>query len=242
MRSTDFLRLAACASLLALGAPLRSDATTCNASDCLANSAAVQKLQLTSSIEDHGDGAFFTTTSGQLPNVVFVLDNSTSMYEIPYKALPSTGAFPAADWMKDPVAVAPWITSNPSFFPQGATPDLTDLASCHSNGYFESLRDAKGKAYSNSTTNPYPPIDPAFTSYFDSTKYYRYVEWNSTSAGGQPAGTSGSPAISQACKGALETDGKTNSLTAAQQARCQQSVECLPGVAAAQRRLFTAIL
>ncbi|TMB27986.1 MAG: hypothetical protein E6J61_19095, partial [Deltaproteobacteria bacterium] len=225
MRSTDFLRLAACASLLALGAPLRSDATTCNASDCLANSAAVQKLQLTSSIEDHGDGAFFTTTSGQLPNVVFVLDNSTSMYEIPYKALPSTGAFPAADWMKDPVAVAPWITSNPSFFPQGATPDLTDLASCHSNGYFESLRDAKGKAYSNSTTNPYPPIDPAFTSYFDSTKYYRYVEWNSTSAGGQPAGTSGSPAISQACKGALETDGKTNSLTAAQQARCQQCVD-----------------
>jgi hypothetical protein len=231
MRSKDLLRLAACAALLALGAPLPSDAlgATCSASDCLTNSAAVQKLQLTGAIEDHGDGGFFTTPSGQLPNVVFVLDNSTSMYEIPFNKLPTTGAFPNADWMRSPVVGASWAAT----FPEGATPDLTDALSCHSNGYFETLRDPKGKPYSNSMATPYPPVDLAYSTgtlnYFNSSNYYRYVEWNSTSAGGQPPGSSGSPPISASCQGAA--DGKdslgttVNSLTPAQQKRCQQCVD-----------------
>src|SRR5438105_840715 len=213
MRSKDLLRFAACAALLSLGAPLGSDAqTACKASDCLVNSAVAQKLQPTSVVtNDADDTSFFSTQSGLLPNVVFVLDNSTSMYEIPYDTLPSTGTFPNVDWQTRAVPGAAWTPPTPA----GATPDLgatgtNDLASCHSNGFFEALRDAAGNSYKSAT--PYPVADSfyatvssgiATSGYFATNKYYRYVEWSTSSAGGSPAATA--PAtISAACQGSVD--------------------------------------
>ena len=206
MRSKDLLRFAACAALLSLGAPLGSDAqTACKASDCLVNSAVAQKLQPTSVVtNDADDTSFFSTQSGLLPNVVFVLDNSTSMYEIPYDTLPSTGTFPNVDWQTRAVAGAAWTLPTPA----GATPDLgatgtNDLASCHSNGFFEALRDSANNRYSNSTTNTYPVTDSFYPDYFAANKYYRYVEWSTSSAGGSPAPTA--PAtVSTACQGSVD--------------------------------------
>ena len=70
--------------LVLLDSP-RSDAAgpiifgSCNASDCLTNSAVAQRIQPTTvGTDDHGDVTFFASQSGQLPNVMFILDNQAS--------------------------------------------------------------------------------------------------------------------------------------------------------------------
>src|SRR5215831_21128547 len=102
--------------LVLLDSP-RSDAAgpiifgSCNASDCLTNSAVAQRIQPTTvGTDDHGDVTFFASQSGQLPNVMFILDNSTSMLEIPQNVAP----FP-----------------NASFVSTGVTPNGTTTAGCH---------------------------------------------------------------------------------------------------------------
>ncbi|MFL5437885.1 MAG: hypothetical protein ACJ79W_01870, partial [Myxococcales bacterium] len=242
MRSKDFLRYAACAALVVVGASQKSDATACNASDCLVNSAVAQKLQPTSaSTDDRGDISFFSTQSGQLPNVVFVLDNSTSMYELPYDALPKTGIFPDTSWLTTtrawpppPAAPAPtWTLATPV----GATPDggttTADAASCHSNPFFEGLKDANGNPYNKNTTYPVP--DPDFPGFFDNTtlnangtkgKVYKYVEWTTSGGPGGAADGTLPPAVPVANNTAGITAACTGSrLSAAQQRRCQFCIE-----------------
>ena len=80
-------------ALALLDAPGSSEAAACNASDCLTNSAVAQRIQPTTvGTDDHGDVTFFASQSGQLPNVMFILDNSTSMLELPQ----NVAAFPNA--------------------------------------------------------------------------------------------------------------------------------------------------
>ncbi|MFL5431998.1 MAG: hypothetical protein ACJ79M_20465, partial [Myxococcales bacterium] len=221
MRSKDFLRYAACAALVVVGASQKSDATVCNASDCLVNAAVAQKLQPTSgSTDDRGDISFFSSQSGQLPNVVFVLDNSTSMYELPYDTLPQVGRFPDTSWLNRawPAAPAPqpaWTVASPV----GATPDLTDDASCHSNAFFESLKDSNGNAYKPATT--YTATDADFPGFFNPANVYRFVEWTTTSAGGVLNGTlppgSSTNGITSACN--------QTRFNPAQKRRCQQCID-----------------
>ena len=77
--------------LLVLDTPRVAEAgSSCNPGDCLINSAVAQRVQPTTvNNDDKGDVTFFASQSGQLPNVVFILDNSTSMYELPYDVPPS---------------------------------------------------------------------------------------------------------------------------------------------------------
>ena len=120
--------------LLLLDAPARTDAAACNASDCLTNSAISQRVQPTTILTDNGgDVTFFTTQTGQLPNVMFILDNSTSMYELPQ----DVGAFP-----------------NASFVSSGVTPNGVTASSCHSNTWLEGRKDARGTGlnYTKTTT------------------------------------------------------------------------------------------
>jgi type IV pilus assembly protein PilY1 len=150
-------------------------AVACNPGDCLANSAVAQRVQpSTVNSDDKGDVTFFATQSGQLPNVVFVLDNSTSMYELPYDANP----YP-----------------NSAFVSKGKTPSAAsssrfdsaaNLATCHANTFFESLRDASGNAYKRATA--YTPPDSTFPGFFDNTKIYKWFEWANSSTVA-PAGT-----------------------------------------------------
>ena len=63
-----------------LDAPRPATAAACAPGACLTNSAINNRVQPTSvNADDKGDVTFFASQSGQLPNVVFVLDNSTSM-------------------------------------------------------------------------------------------------------------------------------------------------------------------
>ena len=223
MRTEHLLRFAACAALFALAAPLRSDANSpvCSASSCLANSAVAQKLQPTGvTTDDRGDMSFFAAQSGQLPNVVFILDNSTSMYELPYDTLPAKSTFPDTSWLTRTFATAPaWTVATPV----GATPDVgaggtADLASCHSNAFFEGLKDASNNPYNKSTV--YPPADPDFPTFFASGNVYKFVEWTTSGAGGVADGTlpaSGTTGISAACN--------VSRFTTAQKRRCQQCID-----------------
>ena len=60
-------------------------------------------------------------------------------------------------------------------------PNGTTTAGCHSNTFLEGRRDARntGLAYSKTTT--YAPLDPFYAAdpnnYFNSAKYYKYMEW-----------------------------------------------------------------
>ncbi len=68
-----------------LDVPRPATGAACVPGDCLTNAAVNNRLQPTSvTADDKGDVTFFASQSGQLPNVVFVLDNSTSMFELPY--------------------------------------------------------------------------------------------------------------------------------------------------------------
>jgi type IV pilus assembly protein PilY1 len=229
MQSKHLLRIFSVAALFALGIPLQSDAQTtsaCNAGDCLVNSAVIQKVQPTGvTTDDRGDISFFSSQSGELPNVVFILDNSTSMYELPYTTL---SAFPNALWATEP---------NPKGSPAGTpgTPNAgtttDDLKSCHSIPSFEALRDSSGKAYDNTIPGKYAPPDPAFSAdtattkkYFEPEKVYRYLEWNSASPGGSGNGNSSSP-ITAACQGVgLSSVADSGGPGITQQRRCQDCI------------------
>ena len=152
------------AALVILGAALAPPALAAgpgspsnDVSCCFNGSAQAQRLSPTLG----GDTTFFSSQSNDPPNVVFILDNSTSMYEFQM----SVSAFP-----------------NTSFIANGTTPaaaNPNDVASCHANSQLEA---PNGIAYSKSTT--YPPTDASFTSYFVATNYYKYMEWTSSSPGG----------------------------------------------------------
>jgi type IV pilus assembly protein PilY1 len=155
--------------------PASAAASSCNPGDCLANSAVAQRVQPTTvNNDDKGDVTFFSTQSGQLPNIVFVLDNSTSMYELPYDVNP----FPNSAWVT--------LGKTPNAASTSRFDSAANVQSCHANTYFESLRDANGNAYNKATA--YAPPDSAFTGFFDNTKIYKWFEWamSSTTA---PAGT-----------------------------------------------------
>ena len=97
------------------------------------------------------------------------------MYELPYDVNP----FPNSAWValgKTPNA------SSTSRFDSAA-----NLATCHSNTFFESLKDASGNKYAKATA--YAPPDPAFPGFFDNTKIYKWFEW-AMSGTAAPSGTS----------------------------------------------------
>ena len=193
--------------LLLLDAPLRTEAATCtNASECLTNSAMAQRVQSTTlNTDSGGDVTFFASQSGQLPNVMFILDNSTSMYELPQ----NVAAYP-----------------NASFVSSGVTPNGTTLqaSTCHSNTWLEGRTDARGTlvAYSKATT--YAPLDPFYNVdpkyFFNSAKYYKYMEWSSAAPGGNATATGASGACS-AMSSSLNSGGTGQT----QQQRCQQCLD-----------------
>src|SRR5207248_1703915 len=112
------------------------------------------------------------------PNVVFVLDNSTSMYELPY----SVNTFPNSAW------VSQGTTASATGGNTSTMNSSANLLSCHSNTYFEAQRDVNsGLAYTRSTTYAVP--DPSFSTYFTNANIYKFIEWNSSSAGGTANGT-----------------------------------------------------
>jgi type IV pilus assembly protein PilY1 len=232
--------------------PAAADSPACSAGACLANSAVGNRVQPTSvTADDRGDVTFFASQSGQLPNIVFVLDNSTSMYELPY----NVAAFPNSSW----VTQGPTATTTATGSPAGATPNAcgnytsgttcssvafsATVASCGGNSYLSGLRDASGNPYSKATTYPVP--DSAFSTYFTSNNVYKFVEWNTGSPGGQangnpitftPSGTTGIKgtvsAASGACtkfptstaaSGGSSTGG--NAWTINQQQRCQMCLD-----------------
>jgi len=221
MQPKHLLRLFAVAALFGLAVPLQSDAqtATCNAGDCLVNSAVIQKVQPTGvTTDDRGDISFFSSQSGELPNVVFILDNSTSMYELPYTTL---SAFPNAAW-----ATEVKTTGTPPGTPNATGVTTADLASCHSIPSFEALRDAAGKKYDGTTPSKYDPPDANFNTdpkkYFDKDKVYRYLEWSSSSPGGSANGNSSSP--TPACQG-LSSASNSGGSNVTQQQRCQQCID-----------------
>src|SRR5437868_12753687 len=125
MRNSILLLIGIPAALASL--PAAAAGSSCSASDCLHNSTIMQKVQPTTvSTDDKGDVTFFASQSGQLPNVVFILDNSTSMYELPYDVAP----FPNTGWLSR------------GFTPKGAgATQAGAAATCHANTFFEGLRD-----------------------------------------------------------------------------------------------------
>jgi len=214
MRLRNLRLLVFVLGLALLDAPLRSDAAACAVNECLTNSALSQRVQPTSvNTDDRGDVTFFSSQSGQLPNVLFILDNSTSMYELPY----DVSAFPNAAWTS-----------------KGATPagsgasQAGAAASCHSNTYFEGLKDPGGNPYNKATT--YAAPDPAFPNYFASASNYKYMEWTSAAAGGAANGTLAAPGAS--CNGMSTTAGSGGSggsgataWSMTQRQRCQQCLD-----------------
>jgi type IV pilus assembly protein PilY1 len=202
LRNLRYLVIAICLALV--DAPRRSDAAACNANDCLTNSAIAQRVQPTTvGTDDHGDVTFFASQSGQLPNVMFILDNSTSMLELPQ----NVAAFP-----------------NASFVSTGVTPNGTTAAGCHSNTFLEGRKDARGTGLAYAKTTTYTPLDSFYavdpTYYFNPTKYYKYMEWTSTAPGGNAVATGASGACS-AMSSALNSGGTGQT----QQQRCQQCLD-----------------
>src|SRR5882672_9410125 len=131
--------------------------TTCQPGDCLSNAAVNGRLQPTSvTADDKGDVTFFASQSGQLPNVLFVLDNSTSMYELPY----DVASYPNSAWVSKgqrPNGCGSVITTPPS--PTcSSTSFAQTAATCGNNTFFAGLKDANGNPYSKTTT--YAAPDP----------------------------------------------------------------------------------
>jgi type IV pilus assembly protein PilY1 len=210
-------------ALLVLDAP-RVAATACTPSSCLTNSAVVQRIIPDTALTDNaGDAKFFSASNNALPNVVIVLDNSTSMYELPYDA----NAFPNSAW------VSKGTTPNMGTG-AGAGKNLDDpanLATCHSNKFFEgdpTTINAQGNpctpavappaidplcqptprfctdpfsvscdktkpVYNKDRTNPYPVTDPSFSAYFDPNKNYKFFEWAASTITPGGAANSTSP-------------------------------------------------
>ncbi|MGZ6123443.1 MAG: hypothetical protein ACXWLR_00695 [Myxococcales bacterium] len=213
-----------------LDAPRPAEAAgSCSPADCFANSAVNNRVQPTTvTTDDKGDVTFFASQSGQLPNVVLVLDNSTSMYELPY----DTAAFPNSSWASK--GNTPSATSVNGRFDSAA-----NLATCHSNAFFESLMDSSGAAYAKA--NAYKPPDPAFPGFFDNTRIYKWFEWaasSTTAPAGAANGTdpvpksgggaaTGTPTTAcSAMSGSIGSGGSggngVNAWSITQQQRCQQ--------------------
>lgn len=229
--------------VIALYTPVHADGAGCTTDQCLVNSAISQRVQPTTvTTDDRGDSTFFASQSGQLPNVVFVLDNSTSMYELPYDYNP----YPNSAWVNSgqtPDGCGN-VSTTPSFGPgcTGTTFAQT-TASCHANTFFEGLRDTLGNPYKNTQTYAVP--DPAFSAYYTNTNVYKFMEWNTSAPGGVAnAGpitfTSGSGATGGTVNGAISTycagldptpgsggNGGTgaNAWSMSQQQRCQQCID-----------------
>ena len=224
--------------VIVLYAPLHADAgTACTADQCLVNSAISQRVQPTTvSTDDRGDSTFFASQSGQLPNVLFILDNSTSMLELPYDLNP----YPNSAWVS---LGQTQDGCSPGVSPCTATSFAQTAASCHANTFLEGLRDVNGAAYSKAKTYPVP--DPAFGSFFTQTNVYQFFEWNTASPGGIAnagpvtftAGTGTNPgtvggSVSGYCSGMDPTPASggsggtgTGRWTMTQQQRCQQCID-----------------
>src|SRR3954454_8510724 len=172
--------------------PAAADSPGCSAGACLANSAVGNRVQPTSvTADDRGDVTFFASQSGQLPNIVFVLDNSTSMYELPF----NVAGFPNSSWVSQgtfsggtPAGATPNACGNYTSGASCTTKSFDDTsASCGGNSFLSGLKYSDGTAYDKTRTYPLP--DSAFANYFASSNVYKFMEWNTTSAGGQANGT-----------------------------------------------------
>ena len=222
-------RLLALAIVLPLlDTPLPAAAAACAANNCLRNSAVANLVEPTTILnDDKGDVSFFATQSGQLPNVMVVLDNSTSMYELPY----DVHNYPNSYWVNS--GTTPNTSSTARF------DAASNLLTCHSNTFFEGLRDSSGLAYSSATVYPVP--DPAFSTYFTNNNVYKFFEWNSSAPGGVANGSDPvAPLLGGAATGTASSGCNAMSSTAAsggtytsagltwtltQRQRCQQCLD-----------------
>jgi type IV pilus assembly protein PilY1 len=173
----------------AFDAPRPAEAAgTCSPADCLSNSAVNNRVQPTTvGNDDKGDVTFFASQSGQLANVVLVLDNSTSMYELPY----DNASFPNSSWVNVGLPATPTNGRTPNgcnFMGNagtdpacGGTQFSSTAASCANNNFLKNLTDATGALYNKSTTYAFP--DPFFDGthgtgkFFQSTDVYSFFEW-----------------------------------------------------------------
>ena len=234
-----------------LDAPRPATAAACAPGDCLTNSAVNNRVQPTSvNADDKGDVTFFASQSGQLPNVVFVLDNSTSMYELPY----DLAAYPNSAWTskgQTPNGCGTVTTTAPSGSGCTGTTFAQTATSCGNNTYFAGLKDSGNLSYSKSKT--YAAPDPWYdgthgtSAFFTNNSAYKFFEWavsppaaGGTANGGPitftPAVTVGpgtvSGAINNYCNGLSSTaasGGKggtgVNAWTMTQRQRCQQCID-----------------
>ena len=235
---------------------------------CFANSAIAQRaVPATVTTDDRGDATFFASQSGQLPNVMFLLDNSTSMYELAFdlaaypnsswvttipaavkKAKPTMAACSTSTWGgSGPTATCWHFTSEPATAGNGKFDSAANVNLCR-NAYLDGLTDAAGNKYDQTKT--YAPPDSAFTTYFDSAKVYKWMEWNTSSPGGTANGTTpvqpvtggrSGQAASAACSGfdnSNESGGQSspapisgsaplNSWGITEQQRCQQCLDAV---------------
>ncbi|HZX95848.1 MAG TPA: hypothetical protein VFE90_15105, partial [Myxococcales bacterium] len=244
--------LLACLVLLdaALDEPRSASAAapSCSPGDCLANSAVGNRVQPTSvTTDDKGDVTFFASQSGQLPNVMFVLDNSTSMYELPF----DVNAFPNSAWVNQGQTPNGCGAVTTSSTPTACTTTVfsSTAGSCGGNTFFAGLKDSSGNPYNKTTAYPVP--DPFYSTYFSTNKAYKFMEWTSAAPGGVANGSAalGTPAITftpgingnpgtvngtvtTAC-GNLSTTANTggrggsgvNAWSMTQQQRCQQCLD-----------------
>lgn len=220
--------------------PASAGGSSCSPGDCLANAAVDNRVQPTSvTTDDRGDVTFFASQSGQLPNIVFVLDNSTSMYELPF----DVAAFPNSAWVSK--GNTPNACGNNTNGAKCSNVTFSaSTASCGGNTFLSGLKDASGNPYNKNTT--YAPPDSAFATYFTNNNVYKFMEWNTTSPGGQAngnpitftAGVGGTPVLNKgtvsAATGACANSSFTNSAsgglgnnawTITQQQRCQMCLD-----------------
>ncbi len=234
----------------AIDAPSPAEAAgSCSPGDCLANTAVNNRVQPTSvNNDDKGDVTFFASQSGQLPNVVVVLDNSTSMYELPF----NVSAYPNSAWVgsgQTPNGCGA-VTADPGAPPCSSVPFSQTVNSCGNNTFFSGLRDASQKPYS--ATTAYAPPDPWYDGtnstgkFFDGNSVYKFFEWaqpanvSAISPGGTANGgpitfgstVQGTPnAYCAGLSGAAGSGGQGGSGSGAwsmtQQQRCQQCLDAV---------------
>jgi type IV pilus assembly protein PilY1 len=215
--------------LLMLDAPPTG---ACTAQECLTNDSVIQRADPSTQDNDQlGDYKFFSASTTALPNVVFMIDNSTSMYELPYTAntypnsgwvcnaqnpngqnptpnplgppIPqnSTGNFLASNTNCAFTSTDPFATTGTK--KAGQTPlasttrwdSAANLTSCHSNSFLESVKYANDGTSAYDKTKNYDVFDPDYPGYFVDTRYYKWFEWNSSSAGGAGSDTGAPPTI-----------------------------------------------
>ena len=235
----------------AFDAPRPAEAGSCNPTDCLSNSAVNNRVQpTTASTDDKGDVTFFASQSGQLPNVLLVLDNSTSMYELPY----DTASFPNSAWVS--TGKTPNGCGNVTTVTTDSCSSITfsqTAASCGNNTFFKGLRDAAGNPYNKTTT--YAPTDPWYDGthgtgkFFNNNDVFSFFEWAGAGnvAAGVPGGTTNAGfgigfstgsgvtgTVNSYCKdpvlsGLAGSGGKggvgANAWSMTQQQRCQQCID-----------------